>query len=111
MKKGEFETSEELARRIANKDAVLAPINTSDLYAFRIGNINIKYDADTQAYIIGERSFGYQCKETLKKDWITCKVASISREHDTYDGSNAYGALIKIERERGYDFGLVIFER
>ena len=31
LKKGEFETSEEFVLRTANKDALLQPINTSDL--------------------------------------------------------------------------------
>lgn len=32
LKKGEFESSEEFAQRTANKDSVLSPINTSNLY-------------------------------------------------------------------------------
>lgn len=117
LRKGEFETSEEFAQRTTNQDALLAPINTSDLYAFRIDNINytdninIKYDADTQAYIIGG-SFGYSCEETYSfgksKDWVTCKVASVSRINDTYTGSNAYGASLPVERTRGGDFALAI---
>jgi|CXWL01.1.fsa_nt_gi hypothetical protein len=108
-KKGEFETSEAVVQRTANKDAVLAPINTSDLYAFRIDNIDIKYDADAQAYTIGG-SFNYKCRKTPPwgnfKDWFTCKVTSISRESDTYEGGNAFGASLTVERTQGRDFAL-----
>lgn len=120
LKKGEFETSEEFAQRTTNKDALLAPINTSDLYAFRMGNIDIKYDADAQAYIIGDASFSFSCwdpypfkKSNWKqnafsnsKGWVTCKVASVFDEYDTYVGSNAYGAAVTIDRYRGRDFAL-----
>jgi hypothetical protein len=111
LKKGEFETSEEFAQRTADKDALLAPINTTYVYAFRISNIPIKYDADAQTYVIGGR-FGYSCKETYSfgkfKDWVTCKVSPISRDNDTYVGSNAYGASRTVERTRGRDFAVAI---
>lgn len=118
LEKGEFETSEEFTQRTANTDALLSPINTTDTYAFRISNISVKYDADAQTYLIGGQ-FGSSCKETSSfvkfketfvelKDWVTCKVFSVSRDNDTYVASNAYGASRTVERTIGRDFALAI---
>jgi hypothetical protein len=104
LKKDEFETSEEFAKRTENKDALLAPINTSDLYAFQKGSTYIKYDADAQAYTI--EAF---CEETYySTNILTCKMAELNREHDTYTGGNAYGASVIVRRTRGNDFALSI---
>lgn len=105
LKKGEFETSEAFTQRIANKDAVLFPITMTDHYAFGIDNISFTYDADAQAFTIGGY---YYCKKTFDENWITCKVASVSREHDSYLGMNAFGASRTIERSQGRDFALAI---
>ena len=106
VKKGEFETSEEFTKRIANTDVLLAPIKTSVLYAFRIEDIDVDYDADRQAYRFG----GYSCNETsstgTSKDWVTCKVAPIIRKQETYVGSNIYGASRRVEGKEGLDFAL-----
>ncbi len=111
LKKGEFETTEEFMQRTANTDALLSPINTIDIYAFRMGGISVKYDADAQTYLIGSQG-GYLCQEAflygMFKDWITCKVSPFSRDNDTYVGSNAYGASRTVERIRGRDFSLAI---
>lgn len=61
LKKGEFETSKEFAKRTANKDLLLSPINTADLYAFRIADIHIDYNADAQTYLIE-----YSCEEAYE---------------------------------------------
>jgi hypothetical protein len=114
LKKGEFETSKEFAQRTANKDLLLSPINTSDLYAFRISHTFIKnfikYVADTQTYRID-----YTCEETYSfgkdKNWVTCKVAPIKEEEDTYIGSNAFGAGSRtVERTRGHNFAIAILK-
>ena len=107
LEKGEFETSEEFTKRTANKDALLSPINTTDTYAFRISDISVKYDADAQTYLIGGQ-YGYSCKATYSFDWVTCKVSTVSRDDDTYVGSNAYGASRTVERTRGRDFALAM---
>lgn len=111
IKKGEFETSEEFAQRTANKDALLTPINTSNLYAFRIDNINTKYNADTQVFEIDfhcgkEGSFLFNDSG----HWVTCTVAHFSSQTDIYTGSNAYGASVKVKRYRGKSFSLAISE-
>ena len=105
LKKDEFETSEVFALRTANNDALLAPINTSDLYAFQMGNLHIKYDADAQAYTIH-----LFCKETFysSEQNLTCKVATLTREVETYTGQNSYGASVIVRRTRGSDFALSI---
>jgi hypothetical protein len=107
LKKGEFETSEEFAQRTANIDSLLSPISSSDLYAFHMKNVSVKYDADAQDYVID-----YSCEETYnfgeQAGWVTCVVAPISRENDTYVGSNAYGASRTIKRTRGRDFAIAL---
>lgn len=111
LKKGDFETSEEFTKRTANLDALLSPIKTADTYAFVISNVFIKYDADTQAYLI-ESQYGDPCKETYSfgvfKDWVTCKVSAISRDYNSYVGSNAFGASRKVDRTHGLDFSLAL---
>lgn len=112
LKKGDFETSEEFAQRIANSDALLSPINTIDHYAFLAGDIPVVYNADTQTYLIGGDYIRYLCKETHApggaSDWVTCKVSAISRETGTYVGSNAYGISQAVTRTRGRDFSIAI---
>lgn len=113
LRKGEFETSEEFAKRTADKIALLSPINTSDLYAFKIIDIHIyTYNADAQAYIIeGDGSFNHKCLPADYGDWVTCKVDAIQYESDTYTSSNAYGANIEVHKSRGLDFSLAIQKR
>lgn len=106
-KKGEFETSKEFSKRTANKDLLLSPIRTSDLYAFTL-NPYINYSADTQTYRID-----YSCegKFPIEKDknWVTCKVAPIEEVKSTYVGSNAFGAGSRtVESTRGHDFAIAI---
>lgn len=114
LKKGEFETSAEFTQRTANQDALLDPINTSDLYAFQIPkDTSFKYDADTQTYKIGsEFSGGFYCNDTKwyksSEKWATCKIAEVSRKYDTYTGSNAYGASRTVKKTEGLDFALAI---
>ncbi|MEK6201309.1 MAG: hypothetical protein N2A40_02660, partial [Desulfobulbaceae bacterium] len=110
--KGEFETIEEFAKRTANKDDLLSPINTSDLYAFRMNDIDIKYDADAQVYLIRYRCGKSYPWESLSKTdgWPACKVASVHRDDDTYVASNAFGASRVVKRTRGIDFALAIVD-
>lgn len=111
LEKCEFETSDDYRKRTASTDAILAPINTSDLYAFQIA-LDSKYDADAQVYEFGRKTGS--CPEQSSEQsgiyelWAICKVANISRENDTYVGSNAYGASRTINRERVLDFALAI---
>ena len=102
LKKGEFETSEEFAKRLDNKDKLLAPINTHDLYAFLIKRIDFSYDADTQSY----KGKNYSCE--IKSARAMCDVDIIDQVIDTYVGSNAFGAAFTVDRRRTHVFGLSI---
>ena len=109
-KKGEFETSEEFAHRTADKDALLAPLSTRQLYAFQMQPIEVTYNADTQAFEIGSK-YNSHCKEErmpadIDKPWVTCLVGSISRNTDSYIGTNSFGVKRKILRTVGLDFAI-----
>ncbi|MGZ5551157.1 MAG: hypothetical protein ACXW0J_07125 [Nitrososphaeraceae archaeon] len=114
LTKDEFETTEEFEKRIANKDAILFPLNTSTLYAFRINSIPVKYDADTQVYVIGNEYIGchnansYYLTSDSKDDWYTCKVDTIFNYSDSYTGSNAFGISLPITRTISKEFSLAI---
>jgi hypothetical protein len=115
LKKGEFETTAEFAQRTSNKDALLAPINTIELYAFRNDLIDSKYgfryDADSQTYTIGGLIGNYSCSEAIWSDkWVICNVSIITRSHDTYEGTNAFGASRTVEREGGSNFALAFLK-
>ena len=107
LEKGKYETSEEFERRIADKDALLAPINTTDLYAFRMEDISAQYDADAKAYRIG---VGFSCdgRNTESSEMLTCKVGSVIKKNSTYTGSNAYGVSRTVKLTKGLDFALAI---
>jgi len=51
------------------------------------------------------------CRETLgskDREWVTCHIAQISRERDTYVGQNVYGARTTVARTRGEDFSIAV---
>lgn len=112
LKKGEFETSDDFLQRISDKDALLAPINTSDLYAFRVDDIDFVYDADAQMYKLSTSGERYSCSETSlfegSEGWFTCKVTTAMHKRDKYLGSNAYGASTVIDRSRSIDYAIAI---
>ena len=109
LKKDEFETTEQFAQRSANIDLILSPLNSKDLYAFQVQDVEITYNADTQSYTVGA-SYSYLCQDNYNfgnfKDWTTCKIAEVTRKRDTYKGSNAYGASIIVSRTSGSNLGL-----
>lgn len=79
LSKDDFETSVEYARRTADKNALLFPINTRNSYAFRITKINFKYDADKQVYYAPRDKPRYQCLQPTSLDkWLMCGIASNS---------------------------------
>lgn len=108
LKKREFETSEEHAKRSANVDA-LDPIKTSDLYAFANMKVTIKYDADSQVYMVGG-NFTDACElpHPMDKVWVICKIAEIERKHSTYTAQNAFGASAIIDDFTGSDFWVAL---
>jgi hypothetical protein len=107
LEKGEFETSEEFEQRIADKENLLSPIKTSDLYAFRMsGSISKKYAADTQEYLLeGIQSCVASGKST--PNWVTCEIAEIIHD-ESYIGSNSFGATTTVTRRRGTRLALAI---
>ena len=111
LKKDEFETSEEFSKRTSDKDALLFPLNTTDLYAFRMDTISVKYDADLQIYSTWD-PHEFRCPKSSfyrsPEFWVTCDVSQVSRVEDEYIGSNAYGASRSINRTRGINLALAI---
>lgn len=112
LKKGEFETSEEFSRRTEDADVILAPISTQKDYAFRVQEIEPKYDADTQTYQFRGSVGDYSCGPAglIGKDRSTfvCKVATVVMISDKYTGSNAYGASRVVNRIRGTALAIAI---
>ena len=114
IKKGEFETKEEFKNRLANVDSLLAPMKTSDLYAFRIYNNNysylkLHYDADTQSYSPDYYNGGsYICDGILT---YSCTIGKITRNERKYRGSNSYGASANVFSRSGLDFGIEISKK
>lgn len=107
LEKGEFETTEEFEQRIADKENLLSPIKTSDLYAFRMsGHVSKKYAADTQEYMLGSIQ---SCLASGRSapNWVTCEIAEIIHD-ESYVGSNAYGATTTVTRRRGNRLALAI---
>lgn len=49
-KKGEFETTSDYNKRIANIDAIFFPIKGSEIYAFSPNSYRLPYDADKQVF-------------------------------------------------------------
>ncbi|MDP5239257.1 hypothetical protein Q9Q94_06935 [Uliginosibacterium sp. 31-16] len=112
LKKGEFETSEEFFLRTEDKSAIFSPINTADLYAFKItDNYSKKYDADSQAYIL-EETGGLNCTETYSTskygNAVTCRITTAIHENDSYEASNAYGASVTVRRTRSHWLSVAI---
>lgn len=111
LSKGEYETSEAYAKRTADTDALLAPISTTADYAFKLASVDIKYDADREAYSLGGKLM-HPCAEPTGygkgSGWITCDVATVFHKSDKYSASNAYGASRTVDRTRSTRFGVAI---
>lgn len=110
LKKDELETSDEYKTRMLGKEAVLAPLNFTDQYAFAFDNVSFKYDAEAFAYEVEGTSmcllnYPYQLgMDTV----VTCRMSNLEIESDSYSGGNAYGATAQIKRIRGSDFAVAI---
>lgn len=110
LRKEEYETNEEFARRSADKNAVIAPITTTALYAFKVDGIRATYDADTQTYAFVNS--GIACSETSRfgkhPGYVSCRVAIVSRMTDKYIGGNAFGVSRTVTEVRERNFGLAM---
>lgn len=114
LKKGEFETTSAFEARTADKEALIAPLNYKDLYAFSVelGYSKLKYDADTQEYLVAE---GFTCGKPPirgeREGWMNCRVETVWSKSDTYVGANVFGVSNEIKRFRGHDFSISIYKR
>jgi hypothetical protein len=101
LEKREFETSEDYEKRTKDVNALLSPIKTTDLYAFKI-DFDSEYNADSQAFSIKTwnpiESFCEALINRKEDKWVTCKVAAVDTERTKYRGTNAYGASIQISK-------------
>ena len=115
LEKKEFETTQEFELRTSNKNELLLPISTSELYAFRMFqyfNLNQKYDADAKAYKI-EQLIACSGPVTDGKNdnkWLVCPIELVKSENSTYAGSNAYGLTVEVDRTIGLKLSLAISE-
>ncbi|MFA7404924.1 MAG: hypothetical protein WC007_13095 [Pelobacteraceae bacterium] len=109
LEKGEFETTEGFRKRTIDKEALIAPINTKDLYAFKIKRPSISYNADDNLYQIST-NLEDRCRSTDDEDigWMTCVIFAVDRRQSSYVGSNAYGASVTISEIKGKDLSLAI---
>lgn len=108
LDKGEFETSEQHAKRLENINSMLHPISTNEKYAFNLPMrmASLKYDADNQKYF-SDTHFGYSCKPAEPK-YVTCFIGSLANNSEAYVGSNGYGATKLVTKSSGVDFALAI---
>lgn len=109
IKKGQFETTEEFEERTKDANKMLAPISTNRLYAFRVGMIEPKYDADNQVYQFSSPYSDYSCDRAKSDGWtLVCKIGIAWMADDKYRGSNAFGASRIVDRTRGAYFAVAI---
>lgn len=75
-KKGEFETTADYNKRIANIDAVFAPIKGSEIYALTGGPQYFQYDADKQEF---NALSGMLCMDGYKfgKTIVSCNAGTV----------------------------------
>ena len=99
--KTKYETTAQYEKRIADLGTVLAPIDVSREYAFKLTVLD--YDADKGAFT---NQFGPDCRTKFgyegEKDWLTCTMDKplLSEEAD-YVGSNAFGTTRMVHKVRG----------
>lgn len=108
LKKGEFETTAEYEKRIA-QGFKLKSLDSNKIYAFELDSTGVDYDVDTAQYKI--RMGGVGVGDILEHDsylnrdnYNTLRVGKIYRKTGSYVGSNAYGLKVKIQELEGEDF-------
>jgi len=105
LKKGEYETSEEFARRKAA--ASVQGIDPNAEYAFLPDSIRVEYNADSQNYKASSIIFCEAAYDTGEfKGWTVCNGGDVEMFRDTYEGTNGYGAKAVIDRTRGRELGM-----
>jgi hypothetical protein len=106
--KDQFETTAAYQARIANPSTLIAPIDTSAIYAFAY-KTNVKYDADKQAWIVGGdyRTCNQPGYGSEAKGVALCRVGE-NLKYSEYEGSNSYGAKATISKTTGDYVSLAI---
>jgi len=106
VQKGELETPEDFAQRKADVDAVLAPIKTSDLYAFWKPDILVWYDAISRYFVFRSKDNETFCDE-ISPQWNACKIATVENSQSSYPEKFPQG-MATVKRTKVTDFSLAI---
>jgi hypothetical protein len=95
LQKGEFETSETFADRLAAARAkpIAGSVTLGDLLAFVKTDLEPKYDADKQAMMVSLRG-GRQFLES--RDYVSLLLEVLRKSTREYVGSNAMGARARV---------------
>jgi hypothetical protein len=103
--KGEFETTNEYLKRVADTDVVLRPFSTVQRYAFSPEYADMTYNADQQMY---EAAYSVFCQKGYPiKSGISCGMGSITDATENYSGQNAFGTSAQVTSDRGRDLYFV----
>lgn len=99
--KGEFETTEAYQDRIVGSAMLplIGSLTVSHLFAFELDTAIFEYDADKESLMVGA-VFGKVDDGTVLKDSYRglALEAGGDFKQETYEGSNAYGAKVAIEK-------------
>lgn len=111
LKKGEFETTEEHRKRTEETEALMAPLTSKALYAFRVDMQPFSYNADKQRYY-AKNDRAYKClglaSNEDKAERISCTIDAIDVKNDFYVGENVFGATRTVLRSRGSYLGVAV---
>lgn len=98
--KGEYETTEAYNTRTATRPA--------RLYAVRMLNpLDTKYDADERLLTITLPTSLISVGFDRKSDYLAYPILTSIDESSTYVGTNAFGAIIEIEKTRTREFDII----
>ena len=104
--KGEFETTAEYEKRLAdNAETIFAPFKLDAKYAFLVADQKMEYDADKQRY---KAEYSSSCYETFFSEGVACEIGKVTLSEDNYEGKNSYGATATVSRQRGEEYSLVL---
>jgi hypothetical protein len=104
--KGEYETTKEYEKRIADTNKAIEPFSTEVQYAFVPRYATMQYNADEQQYV--SIYSGMSCSKRYPfNDGIGCQVDSLTKNASNYIGQNSFGATTQVDVEDGEDFYFV----
>lgn len=99
--KSEFETTEAYRQRVqleASKP-LTGSLTQRSTFAFVIGKLDAKYDADQQVMYIKAKLSRVKEGAALDEDKRSLLWDIVNRDNSSYTGSNAYGAQVQVERK------------